>query len=75
MRYHMNNQIPFFNPYPNFGGNNINGLNIERLEEKLEKIEKNLNTITTRVKKIEQQINSNSKNDYYSEDPTDMYMI
>jgi len=72
----MNNQIPFFNPYPNFGGNNINGLNIERLEEKIERLEKNINILTNRVKKIEQEINhNNSKNDYYSEDPTDMYMI
>ena len=61
----MNNQIPFFYPYNNFPMNDNLLKNIERLEEKIDYLEKEINSI----KKMED----------YNEDkiiePSDMYMI
>ena len=68
MRYSMNNQIPFFNPY-------INLPNINQLEEKIERLEKNINILENRIKKLENTIKSNNKNDFYNDDINDMYMI
>ena len=72
----MNNQIPFFNPFnPNNYQPSINANELERLEEKIERLEKNIRILDNRIKKLENSINHQNKNDYYSEEPTDMYMI
>ena len=72
----MNNGIPFFYPFNNFPNlnNNTNNEEYERLMNKIERLEKNIRILDTRVKKIEQKYNANNI-DYLNDEPTDMYII
>ena len=73
----MNNGIPFFNPYNNFQvpnniNNHINRDDYERLTNKIERLEKNIRIIDNRLKKLEK---TNNNNDYFNDEPTDMYIL
>lgn len=70
----MNNQMPFF--MPNMPPNNMkdNNLDIERIINKINRLEKQIRILENRVTKLENTIQNNDKN-YYQDDPTDMYII
>lgn len=73
----MNNQIPYFmnNPNqsnnPNYPINNNIHLEIEKITNKLNRLEKNLRILENRIRKLEM----NNDNNYFNDDPTDMYMV
>jgi len=66
----MNNVLPFFNPFNNFY--NINNEEYEKLINKLERLEKNINILDAKIKELEKKNNSD---DYAIEESTDMYII
>lgn len=72
----MNNQIPYFFNNPNDINNNFNNLpntpNIEneKILYKLNRLEKNIKILENRLSKLE-----STNNDFFKDDPTDMYMI
>ena len=70
----MNNQMPFF--MPNMPPHNIkdNNLDIEKIINKLNRLEKNIRILENRITKLEGATKNNEKN-YYQDDPTDMYII
>lgn len=73
----MNNGIPFFNPFqgfpqPNFNQNNQID-NFERLESKIERLEKNIRILENRINNLEK--NNHYSKDYYQEEKNDMYML
>ena len=70
----MNNQMPFFIPNMPNNFNKDNNFDIERLINKINRIEKQIRILENRVTKLENQSNNNNKN-YYQDDPTDMYII
>lgn len=70
----MNNQMPFFVPNMPNNFNKDNNFDIERLINKINRIEKQIRILENRVTKLENQLDNNNKN-YYQDDPTDMYII
>lgn len=73
----MNNQMPFFVPNvphaPSFNKDN-NNFDIDKLINKINRLEKQIRILENRVTKLENTIQNNDKN-YYQDDPTDMYII
>ena len=71
----MNNQIPYFNQeqfnkvMPNYN-NNI-PYDIEKLINKLNRLEKDLRILENRVTNLEMDKN----NKFFNDDPTDMYIV
>jgi len=73
----MNNQMPFFGPFNNPYNNQINektNFDIEKIINKLNRLEKNIRILENRITKLEGATKNNEKN-YYQDDPTDMYII
>lgn len=70
----MNNQMPFF--IPNMPPNNMkdNNLDIERIINKINRLEKHIRILENRMSKLENSI-PNNNNNYFQDDPTDMYII
>lgn len=68
----MNNQIPFFNPFNQIPVQSFNQNELEKLTNKIDRLEKNLRILENRVNKLEKK---DDNNHYYNEDPSDMYMI
>ena len=70
----MNNQMPFF--MPNMLPHNMkdNNLDLERIINKINRLEKNIRILENRISKLENNNQSNEKN-YFQDDPTDMYII
>lgn len=70
----MNNQMPFF--MPNMPPNNMkdNNLDIERIINKINRLEKHIRILENRISKLENSI-PNNNNNYFQDDPTDMYII
>ena len=70
----MNNQMPFF--MPNMPPNNMkdNNLDIERIINKINRLEKHIRILENRMSKLENNI-PNNNNNYFQDDPTDMYII
>ena len=71
----MNNQLPFFIPnmppnYPSFNNN----IDLEKLLNKINRLEKNIRILEKRITQLEGNQTNNDKN-YYQDDPTDMYII
>lgn len=71
----MNNQMPFFMPNmpPNYPKMN-NNFDIEKIINKLNRLEKSIRILENRISQLEGNHNTNDKN-YYQDDPTDMYII
>lgn len=75
----MNNQIPYFmnpqdninNQFPNHNNNSFPNIEFEKIIYKLNRLEKNLRILENRITKLE----SNSNNNLFNDDPTDMYII
>ena len=67
----MNMQGPFFNPFQGFQNNNEREYNIDKIMNKLERLEKNIRILENRINKLE---NKETKN-ISQEEPTDMYML
>ena len=75
----MNNQIPYFmnpqdninNQFSNHNNNNFPNIEFEKIMYKLNRLEKNLRILENRITKLE----SNSNNNLFNDDPTDMYII
>ncbi len=72
----MNNQIPYFmNPQDNFNNPNNynNGFNIEldKIMNKLNRLEKNVRILENRIIKLE----TNKNNNLFNDDLTDMYIV
>ena len=73
----MNNQMPFFGPFNNPYNNQINektNFDIEKIINKLNRLEKNIRILENRITKLEGATKNNEKI-YYQDDPTDMYII
>ena len=70
----MNNQLPFF--MPNMPPNNMKdtNLDIERIINKINRLEKHIRILENRMSKLENNI-PNNNNNYFQDDPTDMYII
>ncbi len=70
----MNNQIPYFmqpennNQMPNYTSNN---LELEKIINKLNRLEKNMRIIENRLNKLE----ANNKINPFKDDLTDMYIV
>lgn len=67
----MNPQMPFFNPINNYPSNIF--MEIEKLSNKIDLINKNLQILEKKVQNLENTKQDNNK--FYSDDPTDMYII
>lgn len=67
--YFMNNQESFNKPNPNY--NNNTNFDIEKIINKINRLEKNLRILENRVINLEM----NKNNNYFNDDPTDMYMV
>ncbi len=65
----MNNQIPFFYPFNYLNSQNLNNPEFDKLKDKIEYLEKAINNLEVKIKKIEK----NTKIDLHEE--TDMYII
>lgn len=72
----MNNQMPFFMPFNNNLPNNHQNksIDLERIINKLNRLEKNIRILENRINKLENNKFDNNDN-YYSDDPSDMYII
>jgi len=74
----MNNQIPYFindqNQFnnPNHMINNNIHLELEKIINKINRLEKNQRILENRLSKIEM---NNNNNHFYNDDPNDMYII
>ena len=73
----MNNVMPYFNPFMSFGQPNINQNNnqvdLTHLENKIERLEKNMRILENRLNNLEN--NHSSTKEFYQEEKTDMYML
>lgn len=67
--YFMNNQELFNKQNPNY--NNSTNFDIEKIINKINRLEKNLRILENRVINLEM----NKNNNYFNDDPTDMYMV
>ena len=69
----MYNEIPFINPYNNsFPYNNINENELDKINDKIERLEKNIRILDKRIKNLE---NNNNYNNYQIENVNDMHII
>lgn len=74
--YFPNNQIPYLEHNSNlinnqYQGNQMNNIELEKIINKINRLEKSLRILENRINKLE--INNNKTTNY--DDPTDMYII
>lgn len=75
----MNNQIPYFMPpheninnqFHNYNNHPDTDIDIEKIINKLNRLEKNIRILENRITKLEM----NNKNNLFNDDPTDMYIV
>ena len=68
----MNNSNPFFNPFFNYQQFELNQENMDKIYNKLERIEKNIRILENRINILEKK---ETNNNLIHDEPTDMYMI
>ncbi len=69
----MNPMIPFIYPYNNTNPSNYEQNQIDKINNKLDRIEKNIRILENKVNKLEN--NNKINNHTINENPTDMYII
>lgn len=70
----MNNNIPFMYTYNDFQPTNtINPYDFDRIINKIERLEKNLRILETRINSIEKNKETNTAT--INDNPNDMYII
>ena len=70
----MNNQMPFFIPNMSPYNKDNSNLDLEKIINKINRLEKQIRILENRVTRLENNNVNNDKN-YYQDDPTDMYII
>ena len=71
----MNNQMPYFMPVNPNMPNAFPENEMEKINNKLNRLEKNIRILENRIAKLENENNIPTPKSYQNDDPTDMYII
>lgn len=69
----MNNQFPYFNPFYQIPQPNYNPNDYNKLEERINSLEKNIRILENKVNNLEK--NNSFNNSHHYDEKNDMYMI